>query len=428
MRMIGAAPEDDEAEGRRRDLARHRAGATGLLALMALGLVAVRLWGGEGLGAAFARAAFEAALVGGLADWFAVTALFRRPLGLPIPHTAIVPRAQGRIADGLGRFVAQHFLDPALLQDRLKDIDVAGALARWLGRPAVADALAARVVQSLPVILNAVGDREIRDFLGEALTLKAARTELAPVTARLLRALVAAGEHGPVITALARMTRGVLEGSESAIIAEVAARSSWWVPRSVDRKLAESVIDGLNTLLDEIERPTSATRLRLDAEVEALVDRLEHDPATRAAFEAWKTRLLEQPMARGLAGRAFDALRSLAMEADATLTPGVARALIALGGALERDEAMRQRLNRRLSRVALGILVPGRAAIGGFITEVVRGWDPPVLTERLELSVGRDLQFIRVSGTLVGALVGMALFALQNLDRLGWPPGWLRPF
>ena len=314
--------------------------------------------------------------------------------------------------------MTRNFLDPALLSTRLSQLDMAGSIANWLKRPIIAQAIGERAAASLPVILNSLEDRELRQFIGEALALNAARADLSPFAARTLRGLVDAGEHGPIIAALARVGQDLLAQSQPAIKAEIAAHSSWWVPRVVDKKLAEAVSTGLGNLLDELERPTSASRLRLDMEIESLIWRLENDADTQVGFEAWKRRLLAQPGTQATLAKSWDAIKAMMTHDrdepfDRSIAELVARSIQGLGGALENDVPMRARLNRRLKALAMGALVPLREGIGHFITDVVRAWDAHTLTDRIELSVAKDLQYIRVSGTLVGALVGCVLFLAQ---------------
>jgi uncharacterized membrane-anchored protein YjiN (DUF445 family) len=413
-----ATPSSDDDAARLRDIQRYRLMATGLLGFVAVILVLVRVYAPPGFYTSLALAGLEAALVGGLADWFAVTALFRRPLGLPIPHTAIVPRAKERIAEGLGIFVTRNFLEPSLLHARLGQLDMAGSIASWLNRPIVAQALGERMAASVPVILNSLEDKQLRQFVGQALAINASRAQLSPIAARTLRGLVDAGEHGPIIQALARMGQDLLAQSDSAIKAEITANSSWWVPRIVDNKLAEAVSNGLANLLEELERPTSASRQRLDQELEAVIWRLENEPTTQASFEAWKNRLLAQPGTQVTLAKSWDAIKAMLSPVgpqsfDRNMADVMTTAVRGLGSALARDLVMRDRLNRRLRVLAMGGLVPLRGAIGTFITDVVQAWDAKTLTHRIELSVAKDLQYIRVSGTLVGALVGCVLFLIQ---------------
>jgi uncharacterized membrane-anchored protein YjiN (DUF445 family) len=397
----------------RRDLFRHRVMASGLLGVAAIVLIGSRYAGLSEFAGQWVRAACEAALVGGLADWFAVTAIFRHPLGLPIPHTAIIPKAKARIADGLGRFVAGNFLEPSVLSARLTELDLSGTLARWLSRKPVSDALAERLTSGLPVLLSAVEDQDVRKFVGDALAIKAAHADLAPFVVRFSRSLMMAGEHGPVIDAAARMGLALLARSESAIKAEITANSSWWVPRQVDHRLADVVMVALSNLLEELTRPNTGLRQDLEQQLARYIDLLDFDPQAKHAFESWKRRILAEPAAGAALAEVWDGVKSFALDKDSTLTPVISNAIQALGRALLADRSMADRLNRRLRALILGALTPMRSVIGGFITDVVMAWDSKTLTERLELSVGKDLQYIRISGTIVGAVIGSVLFLIH---------------
>jgi uncharacterized membrane-anchored protein YjiN (DUF445 family) len=407
---------DDAA--RRSDLLRHKLYATGLLGIMIGGLVGARLLlHGQSAGPLI-EAACEAGIVGGFADWFAVTALFRRPLGLPIPHTAIVPRAHHRIADGLGKFVADHLLDPEIMTRRLHDSDPSLGFARWLARPQVSAALAERISNALPVVLNAIEDDEIREFLSHALESRAKSADIAPWLARTSRGLRDTGELSRMIDALIEPLRAIADASGPRIEAEVALRSSWWVPRAFDRRIATALTDGISEWLEELSRPTGSARMRLEAAVDQWIARLEQDPLLRDEVDAWKLRVLAQPAVKNLLARSWDEAKAMLSQSaggsDPALARGIALSLSALGNALAEDQIMRDHLNRRVQRIVMGTIVPFRTRIGEFVSDVVQSWDAPQLSRRLELAVGKDLQFIRMSGTLVGALVGTALYLINQ--------------
>jgi len=404
-------------DAKRSALRRHRLFATGLLGVAALALAATHftpLEGGFWLG--LARAGAEAALVGGLADWFAVTALFRRPLGLPIPHTALVPRNKDRIGEGLAAFVERNFLDPDLVAGKLRSLRLAERLARWLGQRRTAEMLAGRVVAALPFALEAVEDRTLRDFVRNALRDQLAQVDLAPLLARVLGVLRAQGHHHRLFDQGLRIARRLLAEHEQRIYEAVSHKTPWWAPRTVDRRIAEAIVAGVLELLDDMARPGHEARGRLDAALDDLIARLETSERSREAVAAIKAQVLDNPAVQDYLGSLWDAFRG-ALLADARadesrLRAALADGLAALGRALGADPAMQARLDRRLELFAVGALAPFRAEIGAFIVEVVKGWDGRTLADRLELEVGRDLQYIRINGTVVGALVGCALYLL----------------
>lgn len=410
--MTFTDPQGDAV--RRAELRRHKLRATGLLVAMGAAFVGTSLIPEPGFGWRLARAAAEAGVVGGLADWFAVTALFRRPLGLPIPHTAIIPTHKDRIGEGLGRFVERHFLDPELVAARLRRSDPAALLAGWLARPENARAVADRLAGALPRLLDAAGDAELRRFLHEALGEKLAHADLVPAAVRLFETVTAEGHHLRLFDDLLALLDDQIGLSQDRILGEVAARSAWYVPKMVDRAIAERLVNGLRAYLAELRDPGHPTRANLDTAFRGYLDRLQHDPAFRRQLAGLRDRLLKDPQTRDWIeaawGHAREAVLTDLGRPESRLRAGLATGLVALAEALGRDETIRAGLNDTAERFVLAVIVPARAEIGRFITDVVKSWDTSLVTERVELAVGRDLQYIRLNGTLVGALIGALLF------------------
>ncbi|MBN9528151.1 MAG: DUF445 domain-containing protein [Alphaproteobacteria bacterium] len=415
--MTFAGTEGDD--GRRAELGRHKRRATGLLLAMGAGFVGTSLIPDPGFGWQLARAAAEAGVVGGLADWFAVTALFRRPLGLPIPHTAIIPTHKDRIGEGLGRFVERHFLDPELVATRLRRADPAGLLARWLADPAHARAVADRLAAALPRLLDAAGDAELRRFLHEALGERLARADLVPAAVRLFETVTNEGHHLRLFDDLLVLVDEQVGLSHDRILSEVASRSAWYVPKMVDRAIAERLVNGLRAYLAELREPGHPTRANLDRAFRNYLDRLQHDPAFRQQLAGVRDRLLKDPQTREWIEAAWAHAREAVLadlaRPESRLRAGLAAGLVALAEALGRDEAIRAGLNDTAERFVLAVIVPARAEIGRFITDVVKSWDAALVTDRVEVAFGRDLQYIRLNGTLVGALIGAGLFLLAQI-------------
>ncbi|WP_207480796.1 DUF445 domain-containing protein [Arenibaculum pallidiluteum] len=398
----------------RRLLRRNRALATGLLLLMATLFLGTTLVPAPGFWWQLLHATAEAAVVGALADWFAVTALFRHPLGLPIPHTAIVPRSKDRIGEGLGAFVERNFLDPDLVAARLRAAEPSRRLLVWLRAPGVAAMLADRITAALPALARSAGDDELRQWLGTALGDRLRGVAVAPLLGRVLEAVLQSGQHQGVVERLVAAALDYVERNEGRFQMLVGERTSWWVPRAVDRRVAQAVSSGLRELLADLLDPASLPRIRLEMAVEELARDLREDPDTRARVEAAKLGVLDHPEIQAWLGTLWDSLRDAALR-DATdpegrIRAGVTAALRASTRALAEDPALRRRLDHAVEAAALRLVVPWRRAIGRFIADVVRGWDARTVTERLEEAVGSDLQYVRISGTCVAALVGAALF------------------
>lgn len=417
------ATEFPEERTQRAALARQRGIATGLLVLMLAVLVATFLVPPVPFWTGLVRAAAEAGLIGGLADWFAVTALFRRPLGLPIPHTAIVTRQKDRIGVALGRFISTHFLTEEALAPRLRQLDLAGHTARWLADDANAAGLAERAGALLPFAVARMGDENLRAFFRQALYRQLHAGDIAPFAGRALAAVAQGGHHFVVLDEVVAVARTAIRDHRAAVMAEVGQRTGRWVPKWVDTKLADALMNGVDDVLQRLARPGSDVRGRVDRAVADLAAGLQTDPAWRERLQQWKAKLLNDPALQAMLESLWDDIRARALadldKPDSRIRAALGTALGAGGRALLADLALQERLNRRLEIVLTTVLLPQRARIGDFIADTVRRWDAAEITDRLELAVGKDLQYIRVNGTLVGALAGIVIYlAVTFLPRL----------
>jgi uncharacterized membrane-anchored protein YjiN (DUF445 family) len=416
MSGFAATPDDVRRAG---ELARMRIVATGLLALMAAVFVAACLgrarWPAAAPALAYVRAFAEAGMVGACADWFAVTALFRRPFGLPIPHTAIIPRNKVRIGAALGGFIAENFLTEAVLQERLRQIEIARWGGAWLSRPETARRLARRAAMVLPDVLASAPPGMLGDLVGSAALAAARATPAAPVAAAVLESLASEGQAQALVERLIEGLGGYIADHRGLIHEKVAAQSPSWLPKWVDRKLADKVSDGLIETVQEMRDPAHPWRQELRKDLESFIVRLRTDPELQARVEAMKQSLLAQP---GLRAQSADLLGGLegrigaALAADRPeLAVRLQTAIQAAGEWLANNTAAQAQLNVLGRNVAAQVIAPRRHDIGQFVANVVAGWDADKVADKLELQVGRDLQYIRINGTLVGGLVGLAIFA-----------------
>jgi len=397
--------------------------ATGLLVVMlgllSLGLVFRTRWPGLEWLVAFA----EAATVGAVADWFAVVALFRRPLGLPIPHTALIPRNKDRIGAELGRFIEQHFLTPENVTAKLAELDPVGRGARWLSLPANRARVAARLREALPTLLDALDDAEIERLIGGAVTRRLEALDLARLSGAALDFVTEDQRHQALFDQALVLIAGWLDRNRALILAKFGEQSSF-TPRFVDGYIVKRFVDGMIDLIREVaETPHHEIRFRFDRTVRDFVARLGIDPAFRARAEAVK-----QDAIRLLAPEKFTASlwrelkRHLAEPAGAEVSPlerQIDGALAHLAQSLRQDADLKARVDRAVARVAGALTGRLRHQVGSLIADVVRRWDFREVGDRLELEVGRDLQFIRLNGTLVGGLVGLALHGVLQLIGAG---------
>jgi uncharacterized membrane-anchored protein YjiN (DUF445 family) len=390
--------------------------ATLLLAFMTLVFIVTSLTPWPWLG--YVRAFAEAAMVGACADWFAVVALFRRPFGLPIPHTGIVPRNKDRIGGALGRFMSANFLSPSVLARRLEKIDAVEFLVDWLSHPGNARRIADQASLFLSTAIGALPREPLVDWLTTAALRGIDAVPAAPLASRLLALLWARGETQALLDSAIAYAEASLIRHKDFIRASVAQKSSRFIPKWVDNMLADRVINGLQSSLAEMRKPQHPWRLDIRRAVETLIFDLANDPGMLARGEAMKREMLASPLFVAQVHEVCDNLQSQAMEnlstRSAMVSEGLEFALLAVGRWLREDPKIRAQLNRWARRTALRALSPRRAEIGAYIASVVQNWDATTLVNRLELQVGRDLQYIRINGTLVGGLVGLIIFIFSK--------------
>jgi uncharacterized membrane-anchored protein YjiN (DUF445 family) len=411
-------PEVSRAEFKRAGLRRMRAIALSLLALMTAIFVATSITGADWVWLPYLRAFAEAAMVGACADWFAVVALFRHPLGLPIPHTAIVPNNKDRIGVALGRFITENFLNPREAHQHILRIDVVGAMTRWLNKPGNVDRLARQVAGQLAQIMRAVPAADLGDVFGHVARRSIESIPAAPLAAKALSVLWAGGAAQTAIERGIVLGESTLALNKPKIMEMVSEHSGRWVPQWIDRVIAEKVTAGLLETLRELRNPDHPWRLELAQAVQKVITELATDPQMHAMGERIKSDLLSNPLiaeqARALWIELERGVHSGLRERNETVAAAIAAGLGGLARWLEETPERRRRINRTLRLLALRAVLPRRAEIGAYVTQVVQNWDSATLVERLELQVGGDLQYIRINGTLVGGLVGLLIYTVSQ--------------
>lgn len=397
-------------------LHRVRAFASGLLVVTGGVFVATLLVPTPGIWLMLVRSIAEAALVGGLADWFAVTAVFRRPLRLPIPHTAIVPANKDRIGEGLARFLDRHFLTRDVLAPELRSLRIAERLARGLADRRNAAALSAEIARALPVLLRAVDDRQFEAFLSRTLGAQLRRAPLSSLAGRLLQLLMAAGHHERVLDSALDYARIFLAENEERMLEAVAQRRRRWIPRTISREIARSMLRAAAELIEDLHKPDGAAREALLAGLGEFAATLAASPATAGS----RASVLNRPEIRAWVADSWDRARAVLLRdlaaPSSRLRRAVAAAIGSIAEALAADAEMRGRLDLMIETVAMEAL-PWRSELIRFVTEVVRHWEPRSFSDRIEAAVGADLQFIRINGTIVGGLVGGGLYLISLLAR-----------
>ena len=396
--------------------------ATGLLVVMAAVFVAARAIEHAHPAASWVKAFAEAAMVGGLADWFAVTALFRHPLGLPIPHTAIIPRNKDRIGEALATFLKENFLIAPVVARRMRNIDLAGAAGRFLQAPAGQETRIRRGASRLIADLaESLDDERLGGLVKGAVSSRLKAMEVAPMLGHALASAINEDRHVPMLEAAIRWMARALEANEPLIRDMVHSKANWILKLAgIDSRIADAVVDGLRKLTVEMGTdPAHPVRLKVEQALADLANDLQHKPETRERVEAMKDELLANKSV-GLwldtlwqKGRA--ALIKAARNPDAAMAGKLGEILQSMGASLEHDPQMRRAINQFARRAVAGMAASYGSSIVKLVSETVRGWDARTVTARLEDAVGRDLQYIRINGTLVGGLVGLILHALDRL-------------
>jgi len=399
--------------------------ATGLLVLMAGLFVISRALEPRHPAWSFVKAFAEAAMVGGLADWFAVTALFRHPLGLPIPHTAIIPRNKDRIGDTLAQFLKDNFLTARVIARRMRGLDLAGAAGRFLQAPVESEGRALRIRQGasrlIADVFESLDDERLGGIVKTAISSRLRQAEVAPVIGAALASAIAEDRHLPLLEAAIRALARTLDSNESLIRDMVRNRASWLLRLAgLDEKLADSIMEGLRKLTVEMSTdPDHPVRQKVQQGLVDLASDLQEDPDTRGRVEGWKDDLLANKSVAAwldtLWQRGRAAIIAAARNPDAVMAGRLGEVLRSTGATLERDERIRGAVNQFGRRAAAGLAASYGSSIVRLVSDTVRGWDARTITARLEAAVGRDLQYIRINGTLVGGLVGLVLHVVDTL-------------
>lgn len=410
-----AAPAPIDDATRQRNLTRMKRWAAALLVaaaavfLAALGLEPRWPWLG------YVRATAEAAVIGGLADWFAVTALFRHPLGIPIPHTAIIPTRKDRLGRTLGHFVQSHFLSREVLATRLRSMRLAERLARWIADPEHGRLIARQVASGLAQTAGALPAEPARTLVREGIVDRLRTMPVAPLLRNALSLVRSGNKHQELLSEAVRLAARAVEENRDQIREKVKAESPWWVPGVVDNKIYHRILQTIETLLEEVgSRAAHPLRAKFDLAIERFIDQLERSPETIARAEALKAELLNDPVVDEFADWLWRYLRDAVVaqaEQPEEAAPGpVARGLASFGASLLADERMLATLDDALIERAVAIVEEHRVEASDLIAHTVAGWDPMATSRRIELAIGRDLQFIRINGTLVGGLLGLLIY------------------
>nr|WP_183517953.1 DUF445 domain-containing protein [Mycolicibacterium sp. BK634] len=417
--FAGADPEADEQ--RRRGLRRMKAVALSFL-IGATVIFLVCRWGQSQGGPAwigYVGAAAEAGMVGALADWFAVTALFRHPLGLKIPHTAIIKRKKDQLGEGLGTFVRENFLSPEVVETKLRDAEVAGRLGKWLSEPSHAARVASEAGTVLRVVVELLNDDDIQQVIDRTIVRRLAEPQWGPPVGRVLAQLLAENRQEALIQLLCdRAFQWALNAGDT--IERVVTRDSpTWSPRFVDQLVGDRIHRELMDFTDKVRRdPNHELRQSANRFLFEFANDLQNDESTIARAEAVKEQLMERDEVARAAETAWKTLKRLVLEGvddpSSTLRTRVTDSVVRIGESLRDDAELRDKVDNWIVRGAQHLVAQYGAEITTIITDTIERWDAEEASRRIELHVGRDLQFIRINGTVVGALAGLIIYSVAQ--------------
>ncbi|MFD6269982.1 DUF445 domain-containing protein [Nocardia asteroides] len=418
----GFAVMTDEA-GKRRDLFKMKALATGFL-LVASVVYLICRWlesrGGGGEWVGYVRAASEAGMVGALADWFAVTALFKHPLGLPIPHTAIIRKKKDQLGSSLGAFVGTNFLAPDVVSARLESAQISLRVGRWMADPGHAARVAQESATILTAVVGVLRDEDVEQIIDNTIVKRLAEPLWGPPIGRVLSELIADNRQLPLIDLLAERAHQWALGSQETIDRIVLRDAPQWAPKFVNTLLSERIYRELVEFTWKVRsNPDHELRKAADRFLQDFADDLQHDEAMIAKAEKVKAEIMGREQITGMAEATWRAAKRLILESaedpDSTLRRKVAENVQQLGERLRDDPAMRGKVDGWIDRGARYLVGNYSAEITTLVTDTVARWDADEASRKIELQVGRDLQFIRINGTVVGALAGLAIYTISQL-------------
>ncbi len=415
-----AAIETPGDAARRRDLRRMKSVAAALLVVAAVIFVVAKLNEDSGAWVGYVRAVAEAAMVGALADWFAVTALFKHPLGIPIPHTAIIRKRKDDIGRSLGDFVESNFLTAEVIDERLRGADIGRRAGDWLADSAHAERAGDAIADMLRGGLEVLDDDEIQAGLEHFVRARVDATQVSPLLGRVVELTVEGGHHQRLLDAVLVGVGTFLDDNRGTFNRRLYSESPWWVPEGVDNRVFEKIYEVVERFLTDVRAsPNHELRRSVDVRAADLARRLRDDPDMHAKGEAWKKEILDHPEVRrwieSLWGEMKRGMLTAADDRDSELRRRIVGSVQRLGARLANEPELQRKVDEWVAS-ALGHLVANyRTEVSEVIASTVERWDGEATADKLELQVGRDLQFIRINGTIVGGLAGFVIHAVGQL-------------
>ncbi len=415
---VAMRPPQDEAI-RQQQLDRMKRRATLLLIAATVLFIVARALESRFPWVAFVRAFAEAAMIGGLADWFAVTALFRHPMGLKIPHTAIVPAKKDRVGRTLGAFVQRNFLTRDVIELRMRTLQVGRRLAVWLADPANARTISRSAAAALNSAAQMLRDEDVQAVIDRSLAQRVRAMRLAPLLGKVLGVITEDNRHQEVLDEVIVLASRTVNENSELIRERIEQETPWWVPSSVDDKIFRRVLGAIQRLLTELSAdPNHALRARFDVALHEFIARLNTSPEFAARVDAWKEDFIENDAARKFSASlwhdAKDALANYATKPEGVAPGALETALTTFGQKALEDRELLEKLDRFAVDVAVFLVARYQDEVADLIATTVAAWDPEITSRRVELAIGRDLQFIRINGTIVGGLAGLLIYIISR--------------
>ena len=366
------------------------------------------------------KAISEAAMVGGIADWFAVVALFRHPLGIPIPHTALIPNNKDAIGQNLGTFVSDEFLIKEKLEVKLDEFDFATKATNWLKEQKNADTIASLVVENvIPGVLKTIDDADVKTFIQQQFEVKMRELNFGQWIASGLESLSKSDKQAQLITNVLTVLATELEANKEEISEKVKKSTPWYTLGVADKKIAEGVFNGLYEFLDMAKEPDSSIRQKIDSYVLKFIEDLKSSPEMQQKISSLIIEFTQKEEVQDYIGSIWQEVKN-AVLADlengeqSKIKLNLASMIGNFGTTIQNDTVMTTKINNFIKIDLLGILLRNKKAIGDLIATSVQSWDKEEISNKLELEIGKDLQYIRINGTVVGGLVGLLIYFVEQ--------------
>jgi uncharacterized membrane-anchored protein YjiN (DUF445 family) len=372
----------------------------------------------------FVRATAEASMVGAIADWFAVTALFRHPLGLKIPHTAIIPRRKREIGEKLARFVRQNFLTEEVITDKLHSMEATKKVAEWLGQPENSALIADQLAAGAAAVIEVMKDEDIQSLIEKQLVAQIRSTQFAPLLGNVLALLTAGNRQQELLMELVKFGSDFLRENKTIILEKINEELPWWASVwGVDRRIYQTIINSVDTTLKEVKTdPQHPLYGNFQMAVNHLVEGLKTSPELHERENALKEELLQQPVVQEFSASLWADIKASLIEhsstSDSAFRRSIQQMLMGFGEAVQSDPTLYQKIDYWLHELIIYLTKTYGHEVESLISNTINKWDPDMITDKIETEVGRDLQFIRINGTLIGGLAGLLIYTISFLARL----------